>query len=52
VTRPAVLGLITFLIVPVQLLLIAFSMRAFSQEWNVEVERHADGSRQVAPAAG
>lgn len=33
-----VLGLITLLIVPVQVLLIAFSMRGFQQEWNVEVE--------------
>jgi lysylphosphatidylglycerol synthetase-like protein (DUF2156 family) len=47
-----VLGLITFLIVPVQLLLIAFSMRAFTQEWNVEVERHSDGSTRAMPAAG
>jgi lysylphosphatidylglycerol synthetase-like protein (DUF2156 family) len=45
------LGLITFLIVPVQVLLIAFSMRAFAQEWNVEVERHSDGSTRAAPAA-
>ena len=34
----SVLGLITLLIVPVQLLLIAFSMRGFQQAWNVEVE--------------
>ena len=33
------LGLITFLIAPVQLLLIAFAMRGFNQGWNVEVER-------------
>jgi hypothetical protein len=32
------LGLVTLLIVPVQVLLIAFSMRAFQQEWSVEVE--------------
>jgi presenilin-like A22 family membrane protease len=42
------LGLITLIIVPVQALLIAFSMRGFTQAWNVEVERHADGS--TAPA--
>jgi lysylphosphatidylglycerol synthetase-like protein (DUF2156 family) len=47
-----VLGLITFLIVPVQILLIAFALRAFSQEWNVEVERYPDGSTSAAPAAG
>jgi hypothetical protein len=38
-TIPAgALGLITLLIVPVQILLIAFSMRGFQQAWNVEVE--------------
>jgi hypothetical protein len=36
--------LITFLIIPVQILLIAFSMRGFQQDWHVEVEQHADGS--------
>ena len=41
-TNPAlpagVLGLFTLLIVPVQVLLIAFAMRGFQQAWNVEVE--------------
>jgi protein-S-isoprenylcysteine O-methyltransferase Ste14 len=46
------LGLITVLIVPVQLLLIAFAMRGFSQEWNVEVERRAEPPGRAAPAAG
>jgi len=35
---PAILGLLTIIIVPVQLLLIAFAMRGFQQQWNVEVE--------------
>jgi hypothetical protein len=35
------LGTITLLIVPVQMLLIAFAMRGFSQGWNVELERPA-----------
>ncbi|MGZ6576208.1 MAG: hypothetical protein ACXVHJ_35070, partial [Solirubrobacteraceae bacterium] len=48
----SLLGLITLLIVPVQALLIVFSMQAFSQEWNVEVERRSDGSTTPAPAAG
>jgi presenilin-like A22 family membrane protease len=47
-TNPAldenVLGLITFMIVPVQVFLIAFAMRGFQQAWNVEVERYPDGS--------
>jgi hypothetical protein len=38
-----VLGLITLLIVPVQMLLIAFAMRGFRQGWNVEIERAAPG---------
>jgi hypothetical protein len=46
------LGLITLLIVPVQLLLIAFTMRGFTQEWNVEVERLGDGTTRAVPAAG
>jgi len=34
-----VLGLITLLIVPVQILLVTFALRGFSQGWNVELER-------------
>ena len=37
-----VLGLLTALLVPVQLLLIAFAMSGFRQAWNVEIERHED----------
>jgi hypothetical protein len=33
------LGLLTLLLIPVQILLIAFAMRGFSQGWNVELER-------------
>jgi len=35
---PDMLGLITLLMAPVQLLLIVFSMRGFAQGWNVELE--------------
>jgi hypothetical protein len=35
---PNILGLLTLILIPVQILLIAFSMRAFSQKWNVEIE--------------
>lgn len=38
----SILGLITLLMIPVQILLIAFSMRGFGQEWNVEVEQRVD----------
>ena len=34
----SMLGLITLLVVPVQVLLIAFAMRGFQQNWNVEEE--------------
>jgi hypothetical protein len=37
-----ILGLLTFIMVPLQLLLIAFAMRGFRQAWNVEVERPVD----------
>ena len=40
-----VIGTLTFLMVPLQLLLIAFAMRGFQQAWNVEVERAADDDR-------
>ncbi len=33
------LGLLTLLIVPLQMLLVAFAMRGFKQGWNVELER-------------
>jgi hypothetical protein len=35
---PSVLGLLTLILVPVQLLLVAFAMRGFQQQWNVEIE--------------
>ncbi len=37
------LGLLTLVIVPVQLLLVAVSMAAFNQEWNIEEERPIGG---------
>jgi lysylphosphatidylglycerol synthetase-like protein (DUF2156 family) len=49
-----ILGLLSLILVPVQLLLIAFAMRGFQQAWNVEVERSTDehhgGSPAPAPA--
>ncbi len=60
-TDPAIdegiLGLITALLVPIQILLIAFAMSGFRQAWNVEVERPVDEpppdrpGRDPAPAA-
>ena len=34
-----VVGILTALLIPLQLLLIVFAMRGFQQAWNVEVER-------------
>jgi len=55
---PGLLGLLTAILVPVQILLIAFAMRAFSQKWNIEVEvtrdeaekRYGRGSGPRRPA--
>jgi len=52
------LGLLTAILVPLQILLIAFAMRAFSQKWNIEVEvtrdeaerRYGRGRRGRRPA--
>ena len=63
-TSPAldegIVGLLTALMVPLQLLLIAFAMSGFQQAWHVEVEHPADdrghddraepGSASAAPA--
>ena len=38
------LGVLTLLIVPVQILLVTFAMRGFSQGWNVELERADPGA--------
>jgi presenilin-like A22 family membrane protease len=35
----SLLGVITLAIIPVQILLIAFAMRGFSQGWNIEMEQ-------------
>jgi len=40
-----VLALLCYLLVPVQVLLIFFASRGFSQDWHVEVERRVDAPR-------
>jgi hypothetical protein len=47
-----VLGLLTAILVPVQLLLIAFAMRGFQQAWNVEVERYEEPPPAPADRGG
>ena len=48
----SILGLLSLILVPIQILLIAFALRGFQQSWNVEVERSTDerGGREPAPA--
>ena len=54
-TSPAldegILGLLSLILVPIQILLIAFAMRGFQQSWNVEVERSND-ERRDSPSRG
>jgi hypothetical protein len=38
---PSLLGVLTLLLIPLQALLIAFSMRGFRQQWNVEAGTRA-----------
>jgi hypothetical protein len=45
----SLIGLLTFLLVPLQLLLCAFAMRGFAQAWNVEAERPIDDRYQTSP---
>ena len=40
----SLLGVLTLLIIPVQILLVTFAMRGFSQGWNVELERRDPGA--------
>jgi hypothetical protein len=46
-----ILGTITAIIVPLQIVLIVFAMRGFAQAWNVEVERYPDGSSNADAVA-
>jgi hypothetical protein len=39
------LGLLTLLVIPVQILLVVFAMRGFSQGWNVELELRGPDTR-------
>ena len=43
------LGTITLILVPVQVVLIALAMKGFAQAWNIEVERMADGTTRAMP---
>jgi lysylphosphatidylglycerol synthetase-like protein (DUF2156 family) len=45
------LGVLTLLIVPVQILLVTFAMRGFSQGWNVELERRDPSAGELYAGA-
>jgi hypothetical protein len=49
----SLLGLLTLVVIPVQALLIAFAMRGFRQQWNVEAGSRADieARERAAPRA-
>jgi hypothetical protein len=49
---PSILGLLTALIVPVSILLVAFAMRGLQQGWNVEVEVTHDEARHYGEGGG
>jgi hypothetical protein len=50
--EPSILGLLTLILVPVQLVLIAFAMRGFQQQWNVEVEVTRDDAERYRTRGG
>ncbi len=47
-----ILGVLTLVLVPLQLLLIAAAARGFTQRWSVEVERRTGGSPPYVPQPG
>ena len=49
--EPSILGMLTLMLVPVQLLLVAFAMRGFQQQWNTEIEVSRDQADRYGPDA-
>ena len=49
--EPSILGMLTLILVPVQLLLVAFAMRGFQQQWNTEIEVRRDEADRYGPDA-
>ena len=48
--EPSILGMLTLILVPVQLLLVAF-VRGFQQQWNTEIEVSRDEADRYGPEA-
>jgi hypothetical protein len=44
--EPALLGLLTIVLIPISLLLVVSALRGFQQQWNVEVELSADDAER------
>ena len=49
--EPSILGLLTIILVPVQLLLVAFAMRGFQQQWSTEIEVTREEADRYGPDA-
>lgn len=51
---PAMIGMLTVILIPVQLLILVACARAFSQKWNIEIEvdPEQDRGRREPPARG
>jgi hypothetical protein len=49
--EPSILGMLTLILVPVQLLLVAFAMRGFQQQWSTEIEVSRDEADRYGPDA-
>ena len=49
--EPSILGMLTLILVPVQLLLVAFAMRGFQQQWATEIEVSRDEADRYGPDA-
>jgi hypothetical protein len=49
--EPSILGLLTLILVPVQLLLVVFAMRGFQQQWSTEIEVSRDEAGRYGPDA-
>ena len=49
--EPSILGMLTLILVPVQLLLTAFAMRGFQQQWSTEVQVSRDEADRYGPDA-
>jgi len=48
---PGFLGVLTFVLIPIQLMILVFCARAFSQQWNIEIEVDPDEDRHREPPA-